>query len=106
MTYLNSEVTNIESGQGFNNDTKNFGIGNHRVVDTSNVKILFVTLVQNLSIFNFQEYISRTYALIEFTHSSLGHSRLIATIDFGNVISLEVLVFLAVHGQEASKRNL
>lgn len=44
-----------------------------------------------------------TYALIEFSHTALGHCRLITTIDFANVVSLKVLVLFAIHGEETSK---
>lgn len=48
---------------------------------------------------------NETYALVELSHAALGHGGLIATVDLGDVVALDVLVLLSVHGQEAGKRN-
>ncbi|KAI6766463.1 hypothetical protein HG531_011685 [Fusarium graminearum] len=64
----------------FCDDAENLGVGQHGVVGSSNVEI----------------------ALVEFSHTALGHGGLISTVDLGNVVSLDVLDLL-VHGEEAGE---
>ncbi|KAI6772576.1 hypothetical protein HG530_003534 [Fusarium avenaceum] len=66
----------------FCNDAEDFGVGKHGVVGAGNVEI----------------------ALVEFSHTALGHGGLISAVDLGNVISLDVLDLL-VHGEEAGERD-
>ena len=66
VVQLDFEVVNTQRGQAFNQNCQHLGIWHHWIIGTSNVKV----------------------ALVEFSHSSLGHSRLVSSVNLGNVVSL------------------
>mgnify|MGYP001578908054 CR=1 FL=1 len=48
----------------------------------------------------------KAHALVELAHATLGHGRLVSTVDLGDVVALDGGVLGAVHGEEAGERDL
>ncbi|KAI3488264.1 hypothetical protein L1887_47803 [Cichorium endivia] len=78
---LDGEALDAEGVERLDEDAEHLGVGNHGVVDAGDVDV----------------------ALVELAEAALGHGGLVATVDLGDVVALDVAVLGGVHGDEAGK---